>query len=841
MTQKTTSDRISEIATNGNGRYASRPLLLILFQLLLIVLVVREFEIEKGRGLAELLYLVLGGFVLYAILPLSMRLPGFLLLSLVACIQVVGWIGTAWIWGLGGVLIGISHLPIPFFLRALLLVGGGATLAWYRSTEDQLFWAILGSMFMFRLLVYVRQRNRTSAPLSMQLSYFFMLPNASFPFYPIVDYQTFCDSWFNRPGIEIAQRGINWIARGLMHLLLYRGIKYFLLPSPEDVRTVSDVGLFLVTNYMLYLRISGSFHIITGILHLFGFNLPRTHENYFLASSFIDIWRRINIYWKVFLERQFFYPAFFHLRRFGDRAAIVGAIAFVFVVTWALHSYQVFWLVGEFPISINEAGLWLIAGIVVAVNGLLDYNRAARPVAKPMTAPLLHSLRHCLQVMGVFLTVATFWACWTVPGFFQWIGLLASTNTDFWQGLGSVCLIVVATIVSGTFLHWQCGGKLAMQDKTAAFATTAWRAPAVVSAAMAALLLMGMPWFADQFDLRTREKIVNMQREMLTAAEVSRDVQGYYEQLANVNFQSDPLVRGGNPRPAGEAVIFEEITRPRDDLLEMEMIPGWRGTLVDKPIEINSHGMRNPPVSHRKAPNTYRVAVVGSSVTMGYGVEEQETFVRLLEQKINAAMPKDGPQVELLNFGIGRYYALHTAAALRAKVFDFQPDAIWYVAHQGEFQGPPRHIAQFQQKGHALLYPCIDEILDEAGITSQTSQGAVEVLLQARAEAITECIYTGINQDCREREILPVWIYLPIPEILEETASDDAIVGVAKRSGMVTLDLRKWSEGIDSTTLKIGSADHHLNAMGHSVAAEAIWRAIQSKPSALPVLPSERP
>ena len=74
---------------------------------------------------------------------------------------------------------------------------------------------------------------------------------------------------------------------------------------------------FLLATFLLYLRVSGQFHLIVGVLHLFGFRLPETHHLYFLASSFTDFWRRINIYWKDFMMKLVYYPSFFRLQRLG--------------------------------------------------------------------------------------------------------------------------------------------------------------------------------------------------------------------------------------------------------------------------------------------------------------------------------------------------------------------------------------------------------------------------------------------------------------------------------------------------------------------------------------------
>jgi len=67
----------------------------------------------------------------------------------------------------------------------------------------------------------------------------------------------------------------------------------------------------MVSTFLLYLRISGQFHLVIGMLYLFGFRLPETHHRYLLASSFTDFWRRINIYWKDFMMKLVYYPSFF--------------------------------------------------------------------------------------------------------------------------------------------------------------------------------------------------------------------------------------------------------------------------------------------------------------------------------------------------------------------------------------------------------------------------------------------------------------------------------------------------------------------------------------------------
>jgi hypothetical protein len=100
--------------------------------------------------------------------------------------------------GIGVVLIGICHLPVSFRIRGTLLLLVAGVLAAQRAGAlpqpwSDAIWPILGSMFMFRLIVYFYDLRHDNAPATpaRTFAYFFMLPNASFPLFPVVDYKTF--------------------------------------------------------------------------------------------------------------------------------------------------------------------------------------------------------------------------------------------------------------------------------------------------------------------------------------------------------------------------------------------------------------------------------------------------------------------------------------------------------------------------------------------------------------------------------------------------------------------------------------------------------------------------
>jgi D-alanyl-lipoteichoic acid acyltransferase DltB (MBOAT superfamily) len=178
-----------------------------------------------------------------------------------------------------------------------------------------------------------------------------------------------------------------------------------------------------VCNYLLYLQVSGQFHMACGMLHLFGYQLPETHHRYLLASSFTDYWRRINIYWKDFMVRVVFNPVVFRLKRWPRPAALAAATAAVFLVTWLLHAYQSFWLRGTWAFGVPDALFWGILGVLVMINVQLDARRGPRRPGEGSRG-LLGLMLRALRVAGTFTTIVLLWSLWSSPSVDAWLDLL---------------------------------------------------------------------------------------------------------------------------------------------------------------------------------------------------------------------------------------------------------------------------------------------------------------------------------------------------------------------------------------------------------------------------------
>lgn len=105
------------------------------------------------------------------------------------------------------------------------------------------------------------------------------------------------------------------------------------------------------------------------------------------------------------------------------------------------------------------------------------------------------------------------------------------------------------------------------------------------------------------------------------------------------------------------------------------MAPGNRYEWQGIPVEINSHGLRNPETTYKKPDNTFRILNVGDSIAMGWGVGEEETYGRQLERLLNEQTP-GSLRYEVINAAVPGWNLENELAYLQAEGLKYEPDLI---------------------------------------------------------------------------------------------------------------------------------------------------------------------
>ena len=407
-----------------------RRFAMLAIPLALLLLTFRAYNLEQP-AFFRLACVVFGGFAVSYWLPFRYKEPFLILLSLTGAYLLLSPVVASLLIGVGLLIFGIVRSGIEFRWRVVALVGILAACIYGRATGrfhlPGDFWPVLGAMFMFRMIIYLYdiKHQPGSASLKDYLSYFFLLPNYYFMLFPVVDFQTFRRGYFQRDIHPVAQKGVWWIFRGTTHLLLYRLI-YQLQGrfSPPHVAVATAVVVKVIGCYLLYLRVSGQFHIIAGMLCLFGYDMPETNHRYLLAHSINDVWRRMNIYWKEFMVKIVYLPAYFKLRRRGALRAELLSTILVIVATYFLHAYQFFWIKGRFLLSVNDTIFWIILGSVMMVNVWIEFRNRNRPPRVGWGA----RLQNAAKIAATFAFLALLWSMWSADSLTEWFYFLGSGN-----------------------------------------------------------------------------------------------------------------------------------------------------------------------------------------------------------------------------------------------------------------------------------------------------------------------------------------------------------------------------------------------------------------------------
>ncbi len=807
-------------------------------QLGICLLLARAFHLEHAGFHDVVLPLALGGFLVHHVLPRRWQAWFFAALSVAGIVLVFGPVAGAWLVGAGLGLIGLCHVPVAFRWRLLLVLLAAAVLlamraAWLPTPWPGVIWPILGSMFMFRLGIYLYDLKHQAKPAgpAFVLSYFFMLPNSVFILFPVIDFQTFRRTYYDRPALDIYAEGIRWIFRGLTHLVLYRLIYQHLVLSPAAVTSTAGIVQYLVANFGLYLRVSGQFHVIVGLLHLFGFRLPESHRFFYLASSFTDLWRRINIYWKDFMQKMVYLPVFFGLKRRGETTALVLATVSVVVVTWLLHSYQWFWLLGTWLFSATDAAFWGLIGLFLVISTLLEQRRG-RVRQLTAQAPRRHAWRLPLQTAGMFALMALLWGFWTSPTVEDFRVLLAAATlrpVDVAVVLGTLGVVAVAAFLSQRF---------SLGTPSALAIRSRWQHPLVTGALPLCLFwLVGEPPLQGRVPARLHDVAHDARDADLNVYDAQRLQRGYYEEIIGVNRFNSQLW---------------EVYARADKTYEKELQHTGLGGFMDdgygnrcfRPfvdsmfkggrLTTNRWGLRDKDYEKKPGASTRRIAVLGPSYVMGSGVHDGEPFEQVVEDRLNGEwFPRAGLRYEFLNFGLPQESLAEIASIVGSgRVAEFAPDVVLVVGNIGSDVTIANDFWKRLKNGQPLP-ESLSQVIPGITWDSVASEAELDRLLAPHGEGLVRWALDLTADAARRMGALPVYALIPMPYEPFDFPHKDDLLDAAGDAGFLVIDMQDVFEGHDREALVITTADYHPNADGHRLIADRLYEELMAHPEIL--------
>jgi GDSL-like Lipase/Acylhydrolase family len=271
-------------------------------------------------------------------------------------------------------------------------------------------------------------------------------------------------------------------------------------------------------------------------------------------------------------------------------------------------------------------------------------------------------------------------------------------------------------------------------------------------------------------------------------------------------------------------------------------------TYLHRPVvdRVNSLGFREREVPRDKPKDTYRIAVIGDSLTMGGGVLDGERFSDLLEARLNARRRSD-LTYQVLNFGRVGWDTDHELEGLRTLVLKASPDFVllqWYVNdfENGDYGDRP-HPALLTPwdsvntllRARSALY----STLQAQWVTVQEKLGWVDTYADylywrfgdPDGPGSTHAI-TGIREfieECQDHGI-PMSIVL-FPHVDADLSAGryrfsylhDRVLDACRREGATCVDLRSTFAAYPAyRTLWVSRLDPHPSALAHRLAADRL-------------------
>ena len=250
--------------------------------------------------------------------------------------------------------------------------------------------------------------------------------------------------------------------------------------------------------------------------------------------------------------------------------------------------------------------------------------------------------------------------------------------------------------------------------------------------------------------------------------------------------------------------------------------PSSQATLMGVSIRTNADGFRDDEYPVAKG-DRRRIMFLGDSLTLGWGVEKEQTFEHLLEARLNAITP-----TEIINLGIGNYNTTQELNLFIDKGAKYDPDQVvlFYFINDAE---PVPQKSRFPGLGNYRIVTFYWSRLKALKARLSDSTGFKEYysgLYREGSEgwARSKAALLQLKQLSREQGFDLRVVLLPeFHELVDYTFSKEhAIVTDFLRANEIpVLDLApKFRNEREPQTLWVSMDDAHPNARAHRMIAD---------------------
>ena len=263
--------------------------------------------------------------------------------------------------------------------------------------------------------------------------------------------------------------------------------------------------------------------------------------------------------------------------------------------------------------------------------------------------------------------------------------------------------------------------------------------------------------------------------------------------------------------------------RSENPILGHDHVPSSKATLQSVEIRTNEFGLRGGPVP---PPNEKRrILFLGSSITLGWGVAEDDTVTARLQKMFE----KDGHETLVLNAGIGNYNAERYVERYLTKLTDLKPTDIVVHAFVRDAEvleaGGGNWLLQNSQLS-VVAYAALQRQRAGTGMGNLTDHYRKIYATDSPGLKSARTALQRLSEHAHKNNIRLYMAMTPDIHNLENYPLGfvhDAFRDSAKEYDYRYVDLLPAFEGVKAEDIWAMPGDPHPNAFGHQKMAEAIY------------------
>ena len=272
-----------------------------------------------------------------------------------------------------------------------------------------------------------------------------------------------------------------------------------------------------------------------------------------------------------------------------------------------------------------------------------------------------------------------------------------------------------------------------------------------------------------------------------------------------------------------------------DPLIGHEHAPDRHAVLMGVDFKTNSRGLRDREFSYARTPGKLRILMLGDSMTVGWGVNVQDTFAKRIER-----MYADrGIDAEVINTGVGNYNSIQEVEFFLTEGRKYQPDILvlnfsFNDAEPVPSDRPPSFLER-------TCYSCIfvlgrfDTLMRQFSARREWTDYYLALYGSGEAKGWMDAqtYIARLAEFCRTNGITLLIANLPELHDVQHYRLQritTLVQAAAEQNGVAFVDLLPYLKDRASADLWVTPPDPHPNALAHGLIAQGIFDALQRLP-----------